>query len=734
MRSLTLSVAGAVLVGATVLPAGAALFAVSLDGGSSLAVVEDLGSAPRHIGLHEMLVEGDPSLLAALEGRVGRVAALASPRSGAELYLSYPRRGVGTLGEVGDVLWYEPEGAALVACRPEREDELRAVSFMTYPLPAPFEAPSWFDDGRPAHLRGRTREDELAVRGVVEDVISSVSPDSLLAHVRALSEYPSGESRSRFVLREECLTEAKPYIAGRLRDYLPSRAVVDTQRFYLNRYTCDEGSSGPVVPYPAENIIGVLPGTGRLPGCYVVCAHYDATAAHDFPGSYDEPPYYWWCENPAPGADDNSTGVATVLEAARALSGMSFPCDIRFVLFSGEELGLLGSGVYADSLGGYRAVTGSNSAPPDTVYGVFNVDMIAFKREAGDPDSCDIVTNPGSRWLADWIVATAESLYADQFPHFDVRRIDKALAYSDHASFWVNDYDAVVALENWNPRDRNPTYHTVGDTMGPTGSVFDTQLTAVARMITGAVARLADPESVVNLAVFPDDVALYARHAGGSEYLTDHFVIGEPARVRVDVHAFGPDADLDVTIELWDGSPDSGNLLATFTASGPMGGGEVLTYSYDWDLSDGDLGDHALSVRVTSSGADELTLSDNLADGVPVRIDAPELFIAEHYAWPNPARDPSELSFAYRLSRETEGSVEIKVYDILGQEVGAALRSYSPGSENEGVLPGMNTVAWEALDSGGGDIPSGVYIYRVTVFDRFSETVDEKTGKFALVR
>ncbi|MCK4915977.1 MAG: M20/M25/M40 family metallo-hydrolase [Candidatus Eisenbacteria sp.] len=737
MRAPSLAVAALCLVVVVATTAGAgSLYAVRLADGASLAAVEELGAVVRHVGLTEMIVEGDGGLGDEFAER-GRVARrLAEPRAPELLYISYPRASADELARLGDVLWSEVDGAVLISCEPEYVDELRSLSYSLYTLPPSISVASWFDNTPPAHVRSRSRADERAVRGVVEDVISSISPDSLMAHVRALAEHPGGSSRSRYVLREECLTEAKPYIMDRLNEYLPTRAFIDTQRFSVRGYTCEDGVGGPILDYPADNIIGVLPGTGRLSGYYVVCAHYDAIAGNSFPDPITEPPWFWWCENPAPGADDNATGVATVLEAARALSDtsfhLSFPFDIRFVLFSGEELGLLGSTAYADSVAGYRKPDSAFIAPPDTIYGVLNVDMIAYKRELEHPDTCHIVTNPGSVWLANWIIATADSLYVDLFPGFEARRIDQALAYSDHAAFWRRDYDAIIAIEHWNPRDRNTNYHTIDDVVS---TVYPSQLVSTARMVTGAVARLADPDGQFNLAVFADDVVFYATTGDGIRYHTDHFVIGEPGPMRVDFHAFGPDGYADVVLEVWDGPPDEGGLLSTASFAGTMGGGQVLTHEFEWELDDTDLGDHLLSVRLIVTGDDELTLSDNVVEGVPLRVDGPELFITDHFAWPNPARDISDLNLEYRLSRATEGSVEIKVFDLLGQEIAGTILYYRPGSENEGVLPGMNTVSWESLDATGGGLASGVYVYQITVYDLHgTEPADQTIGKLAIVR
>ena len=49
----------------------------------------------------------------------------------------------------------------------------------------------------------------------------------------------------------------------------------------------------------------------------------------------------------APGADDNASGVAAVLEAARVLSACDFPHSLLFLFFAGEEQGLVGSRAYA---------------------------------------------------------------------------------------------------------------------------------------------------------------------------------------------------------------------------------------------------------------------------------------------------------------------------------------------------------------------------------------------------
>ena len=688
------------LLVAAALPASTALYSVRLEGGSDLDALVAEGVSVRHLTAREAVAEGDEALRTGLERAGFECIPLPGAAEGEDLFLCYPRSSTQSPSEFGRVVWSEPHGAFIVAAEPDRLDALRAVCFHVRPLPAAVDAVSWFDNRRPAHVAARDSRDELEVRGLVEDVLASVSSESLMMHVERLSRRSDGTSRSRYTLRDDCLTEAVPYITDKLSAYLPSPAAIDTHRFSVRGYSCENDTL--VLDYPAENIVGTLPGSGRLGGCYVLCAHYDATASNSF--SHD---IMWWCDNPAPGADDNATGVATVLEAARVLSGVTYPFDVRFVLFSGEELGLLGSQAYADSV----------AAAGDTIYGVVNVDMVAYKLSAGYPDTCHIVTNPGTAWLADWIVDTAGG-YPGHFDNFSVSRIDKPLAYSDHAPFWMNGYDALAALEHWDPRDRNPYYHTVGDTLG---HVYETQLAAVGRLIAASMARLADTSSLINLAVFPGDIAFEPSSPD----------IGDHVDVSVKVHVFGPEEHVDMRLEVWDGAPGSGNLLSSLDVERTMGGGEAIRHDFGWAVGAADLGEHEITALIQTEDTAELTEADNEASTV-VRVSHPDdLFVMDHYAYPNPGA-ADELNIRYELSRGA-AAIYVEVFDLTGQLIGSFVRGIQDA--DAGTAAGWNTLALHRLGSEAENLASGVYVYRLRVYaEGISDPADIATGKFAVVR
>ncbi len=109
--------------------------------------------------------------------------------------------------------------------------------------------------------------------------------------------------------------------------------------------------------YSGRNVIGVKAGAVRTSEIVLVTAHLD-----DMPSS-----------GLAPGADDNASGSVGVLVAADILSRYRFERTVRFVFFTGEEQGLLGSQAYADAVYG---------AGQDIV-AVYNMDMIAWNNVNG---------------------------------------------------------------------------------------------------------------------------------------------------------------------------------------------------------------------------------------------------------------------------------------------------------------------------------------------------------------
>jgi hypothetical protein len=84
------------------------------------------------------------------------------------------------------------------------------------------------------------------------------------------------------------------------------------------------------------NVIGVKRGLVRPEEYYLIAAHYDSMSGHP-------------CQN-APGANDNASGMAGVMELARVFSQFNTEASLIFVAFGGEELGMLGSEKYVQTL------------------------------------------------------------------------------------------------------------------------------------------------------------------------------------------------------------------------------------------------------------------------------------------------------------------------------------------------------------------------------------------------
>lgn len=274
----------------------------------------------------------------------------------------------------------------------------------------------------------------------IADLMDQVSLDSLLSTVRILS----GEEAVQLV-------DSTVVIQHRV-DYWGNELAAE----YLQRKLASYGVTTVSQDYSdyGRNIYAQQPGILDESRHYILCAHYDAVDYH--------------C------ADDNASGVAAVLEAARILSRYQSNYTIVYALWDEEEIGLLGSGFYA-----YQA-----RADELDIHGVLNLEMFGWDSDndgAIDIHSCDVAN---SRSLADLLV-TIDSLYA--LPLQPVIH-DPGSPDSDHGSFWEQGFGAIVFGEAYWADDFNPFYHSSQDRIDKFNTNYFLQLT---KLTVASIAALA---------------------------------------------------------------------------------------------------------------------------------------------------------------------------------------------------------------------------------------------------
>ena len=213
------------------------------------------------------------------------------------------------------------------------------------------------------------------------------------------------------------------------------------------------------------NVVGVHPGRVRPDDIYILGAHYDS--------AYN------------PGADDNASGTAGVMEAARILSRYDFEATLIFIGFDREEQGLWGSAAYAAQ------------HQNDNILGMISMDMIAYNGSGNNRAS--IYSDLNSDPLA-WDLIDAISLYGNGLAPIDAGDMGR----SDHAPFQDEGFQACLLIEN--DVFDNPNYHTQSDTVDTLGYIDYTFATNMVRSAAGFAAEAA--------VLIPEPTALLIMTAG----------------------------------------------------------------------------------------------------------------------------------------------------------------------------------------------------------------------------
>ncbi|HEX4144163.1 MAG TPA: M28 family peptidase [Pirellulales bacterium] len=206
-----------------------------------------------------------------------------------------------------------------------------------------------------------------------------------------------------------------------------------------------------------SNLIAELPGSGRADEIVVLGAHYDTVPA-------------------TPGADDNASAVAVLLEVARAMRPWRCQRTIRFVAFTCEEMPHFHSGEMGSQM--YARMCRTRG---DRVVGMLCLEMVGFYSSAANsqripsaipnflrpvfPPRGDFLAAVGNlrSWQLLWKFrrgfrrARRLPLFSIALPEaiHDIRR-------SDNSSFWDQGYPALMLTDT--SYLRNPHYHLASDT------------------------------------------------------------------------------------------------------------------------------------------------------------------------------------------------------------------------------------------------------------------------------
>ena len=283
----------------------------------------------------------------------------------------------------------------------------------------------------------------------IEELINQTNLDSLVSFVRILSGEDSVMIGGTKVVIHHRISNVNNDLAA---DYIKQKLEVYGLDTYDQVYYSSYG----------RNIYAIQPGILYPDEQYIICAHYDAV---DF-----------YC------ADDDASGVAAVLEAARILSNYQLDYTLIYALWDEEEIGLYGSAYYANQ-------AFSNN---DNILGVVDLEMFGW--DGNDDGKMDIHTKDiaNSVELANLVYNIVSVYNLSLAPVI----YNPGTNSSDHFSFWSRGYSAIVFSEAYYGGDFNPYYHTSGDRIQNFNLPYFHKM---AKLAVGSISTLVNVNSPVSV-------------------------------------------------------------------------------------------------------------------------------------------------------------------------------------------------------------------------------------------
>jgi hypothetical protein len=343
----------------------------------------------------------------------------------------------------------------------------------------------------------------------IQAILLAISPERIQRSIYVLTSFKTRHTLSDTLPSGDGIGGAASWIRAEFE-----RASGESGgRLKVELDTFEQSPVPPRVPVASQitNIVATLPGTdadaaGRT---LVVSGHYDSIPTSPLDAT-----------SPAPGADDDASGVAAVLEMAHTMSHYRFPATIVFLAVAGEEEGLFGSAHWAraardrnahieamldnDIIGNSRSDKGvidrnsvrlfAQGVPPEAKP---DDSLLALLRAGGENDS-------PPRELARSIRDIA-ALYMPSIKVRVIYRADRYLRGGDHLPFLEQGYPAVRFTEpaedfkrqHQNVREENGVQY--GDTPDHVDFAYTADVARINAATLGVLARAPAPPAQVQI-------------------------------------------------------------------------------------------------------------------------------------------------------------------------------------------------------------------------------------------
>jgi Peptidase family M28 len=284
----------------------------------------------------------------------------------------------------------------------------------------------------------------------IEKMVTAISPDSLKAYILKMVSFGTRHTMSTVSDPKQGIGAAREWVVAKFKEF--AKQSNGRMTAFVDTTTLQPDGRRISKPVSLGNAMAILKGTNPADQrIFVISGHLDSRVT-DVMNATSE----------APGANDDASGVAAVLECARIMSKYEFSATIIFVAVSGEEQGLLGANFMAGKAKDQNwiieavlnnDIMGSNNSSETNIINntkvrVFSEGLPAYEldKAAANIRNLGLENDGKSRQLARYVKEIGER-YVDNLEVVMVYRNDRFLRGGDHTSFIQKGFAAVRITE-----------------------------------------------------------------------------------------------------------------------------------------------------------------------------------------------------------------------------------------------------------------------------------------------